>query len=82
MLAPREQAWEGKSLGEICRQLKDPARNGERTLAELHEHMAEDGLVGWGWHPGEGRAPAPGSQEQLGILVKAWIDSGAACPQG
>lgn len=82
MLAPREQAWEGKSLGEICRQLKDPARNGDRTLAELHEHMAEDGLVGWGWHPGEGRTPAPGSQQQLGALVQAWIDSGAACPDG
>ena len=79
-LAPREMAWENKALGEICEQLKDPERNGHRTLAELHEHMAEDDLVGWGWHPGAGRQPAPGTQQILGALVQAWIDTGAACP--
>ena len=26
-LAPREMAWEGKTLAEICTQIKDPARN-------------------------------------------------------
>ena len=25
MVAPIEMAWEGKSVGEICRQIKDPA---------------------------------------------------------
>jgi hypothetical protein len=44
--------------------------------------MANDGLVGWGWHPGPGRDPAPGDQQTFGALAKAWIDSGAACPQG
>jgi hypothetical protein len=44
------------------------------------EHLAKDDLVGWGWHPGEGRNPAPGSQQQLGELVRYWIDTGAACP--
>src|ERR1700704_1258998 len=29
-LAPIEMAWQGKPLGEICRQLKDPKRNGGR----------------------------------------------------
>ena len=29
-LAPREMGWEGKTLGEICAQIKDPARNGNR----------------------------------------------------
>jgi hypothetical protein len=42
--------------------------------------MAEDSLVGWGWHPGAGRAPAPGTQAEFGALIKAWADSGAACP--
>jgi hypothetical protein len=79
-LAPIEMAWEGKSIGEICRQIKDPRRNGGRDLALLHEHLAHDDLVGWAWNPGPGRDPAPGTQEQLGALVKAWIDSGAACP--
>ena len=69
-----------QSAAEICAQLKDPERNGGRSMAELHEHNAEDGLVGWGWHPGEGREPAPGSQEIFGELTKAWIDTGSACP--
>jgi hypothetical protein len=79
-LAPLEMAWEGKSVGAICQQLKDPARNGGRTLELLYEHFAKDDLVAWGWEPGEGRDPAPGSQKQLGELVQAWIDSGAECP--
>ena len=79
-LAPIEMAWEGKSIGEICRQIKDPRRNGGRDLALLHEHLAHDDLVAWAWNPGPGRDPAPGTQEQLGELVKAWIDSGAECP--
>ena len=79
-LAPIEMAWEGKSMGEICRQIKDPQRNGGRSLELLHEHLAKDELVGWGWHPGPGRDPVPGTQARLGELIKAWIDSGAACP--
>jgi len=73
-------AWQHKSLAEICTQLKDPARNGGKTLNQIVEHMAHDSLVGWGWKPGVGREPAPGSQASFGALVKAWADSGAACP--
>lgn len=80
-LAPIEMAWEGKTLGQICAQLKDRARNGGKTLAEIHKHNAEDSLVGWGWNPGAGREPAPGTQAQFGALTKAWIDAGAACPK-
>jgi hypothetical protein len=79
-LAPVEMAWEGKSVGEICTQLKDKARNGGRDLTLLHEHVAKDDLVAWGWNPGTGRDPAPGTQEQLGELIQAWIDTGAQCP--
>jgi hypothetical protein len=79
-LAPREMAWEGKSVGEICRQLKDKDKNGGRDLAMIHEHLAGDDLVAYGWHPGKDRAPAPGTQQQLGDLVQAWIDTGAECP--
>jgi hypothetical protein len=80
-LAPIEMAWEGKSIADICRQLIDRDRNGGRDLALLHEHMAKDDLVAWGWNPGAGRDPAPGTQERLGELIKAWIDTGAQCPQ-
>lgn len=81
-LAPIEMAWQGKSLGQICAQIKDPNRNGGKTMAQLIHHMAEDELVGWGWNPGAGRTPAPGTQKQFGELIKAWADAGAACPKG
>jgi hypothetical protein len=79
-LAPHEMAWEGKTLGEICAQIKDPARNGNRSLATLVEHIGEDHLVGWAWAPGPGRKPAPGTQREAGALVAAWIETGSACP--
>jgi hypothetical protein len=41
-LAPIEMAWQGKSMSEICQQLKDPQRNGGRSLALLHDHLAGD----------------------------------------
>ncbi len=79
-LAPAEMAWMGVPLGRICEQLKDPARNGGKSLDALHHHMAEDVLVGWGWDPGPGLEPVPGTQRALGELIRAWIDTGAACP--
>jgi hypothetical protein len=79
-IAPLSMTWQNKSLGEICRQLKDVSRNGGRDLAELQEHVAKDELVAYGWDPGEGREPAPGSQKLAGELVQAWIDTGAECP--
>lgn len=79
-LAPAEMAWVGKTEGEICRQLKDPKRNGNKTLAQLVEHNTNDHLVGWGWNPGKGRTPAPGTQAQFGALTAAWVASGAHCP--
>jgi hypothetical protein len=79
-LAPREMAWEGKTLGEICVQIKDPKRNGNRSLADLIHHIGEDTLVGWAWSPGFGRRPAPGTQKEAGALAEAWVKTGAACP--
>jgi hypothetical protein len=78
-LAPIEMAWQGKTLGEICRQLLDPARS-HMTQEELLHHMANDELVGWAWHPGANRKPVPGTQAEFGALIKAWLESGAKCP--
>ena len=80
-LAPREMGWQGRTLAEICVQIKDPARNGGRSLAQIAEHIGTDSLVGWAWAPGADRAPAPGTQQQMGALIEAWIASGAACPR-
>ena len=79
-LAPIQMAWVGKSPHAICEQMKDPARNGRRSLAETVEHNAHDKLVAWGWNPGHGRNPAPGTQEELGRIVQAWVETGAECP--
>lgn len=82
LLAPIEMAWVGKSLGEICEQIKDPKRNGGKTLDQIVEHNAHDELVAYGWEPGAGRKPAPGTQAQFGELMRAWQENGAHCPKG
>jgi hypothetical protein len=79
-LAPREMAWESKTLAEICEQIKDPARNGNRSLQDLIHHIGTDTLVGWAWAPGYGRQPAPGTQKEAGALTEAWVQTGAVCP--
>ena len=79
-LAPASMAWEGKSLGQICEQLKDRNRNGGRDLAAIVKHVTTDSLVLWGWNPGPSREPAPGTNAQFGALMQAWADTGAACP--
>jgi hypothetical protein len=80
-LAPKVMAWQGRTPRSLCEQLKDPARNGGKSLAELVEHNAHDELVGWGWKPGADRVPAPGTQEGFGALVAAWAKDGAECPR-
>lgn len=79
-MAPSEMVWEGKTLSEICVQMRDPERNGGRSLTDLVHHIGDDTLVGWAWNPGTGRTPAPGTQKQAKALVQAWVDTGAACP--
>lgn len=81
-LAPLDMAWTDKSLAEICGQLKDPERNGGRSLKEVERHMAEDPLVGWAWTPGADREPAPGTQEAFAELIREWVATGAECPSG
>ncbi|MEM8770840.1 MAG: hypothetical protein AAGD92_04225 [Pseudomonadota bacterium] len=79
-LPPAEMAWWEKSANEICEQIKDPARNGNRTLADIADHIAHDELVHWGWSPGPGREPAPYSAETVANFVNVWASGGAPCP--
>lgn len=79
-LAPAEMVWFGKSSAEICAQISDPERNGGKTLMEVADHVRDDALVGWGWKPGPGREPAPGSAEETYRAIEAWIAGGAPCP--
>jgi hypothetical protein len=80
-LAPASMAWEGKSLAQICVQLKDPQRNGNRDLTAILKHVTTDSLVKWGWAPGPGRAPAPGTNAEFVALLDAWIATGAHCAE-
>ncbi len=71
--------WEGLSAKALCELLKDPARNGHRSVQQIVEHM-QTPLVQWGWHPGEGREPVPMPFDEFLAKVKQWADGGAACP--
>ena len=71
--------FEDKTPGELCRQLKDPAKNGGRTIEEIIRHVTADPLVLWGWNPGEGRT-VPRSHDEFAGKMKEWADNGAACP--
>ena len=73
-------AWKGLSIGELCRTLKDPAKNGNRSLQDLIPHM-DTSLVRWAWNPGPGRTVPPLSHDEFVSRLKEWIDAGAACPE-
>ncbi len=79
-LAPREMAWQGRSVADICAQIKDEKRNGGMSLAAVAHHMENDPLVSYGWRPPRQLDPVPGNQPLFVELVRAWIDTGAACP--
>jgi hypothetical protein len=72
--------FEGKSAGDLCRQLKDPQQNGGRTLEAAIEHLDADPLVFWGWVPGDGRSIPPLSHAEFVQKMREWIEKGAACP--
>ena len=79
-LAPLTMAWEGLDDHQLAEALKDPTRNGRRSLEQLYEHMAHDELVGWAWQPGGTREPVPIPRDAFAKLVREWIDTGAVSP--
>jgi hypothetical protein len=81
-LPPRDMPmiWQALTDRGICEQLKDPARNGHRSVDLIVAHFTTDKLVAWGWNPGPGRAAVPMSREEFAAKVKQWASNGAACP--
>jgi hypothetical protein len=69
------------SSAELCRVLKDPARNGGKSAEQLLEHVAEDKLVLWGWNPGGERRPVPVPHARFVDAVRTWVSGGMACPE-
>ncbi|MBR0937876.1 hypothetical protein [Bradyrhizobium jicamae] len=79
-LAPSSMLWQGLSSGDLCRMLKDTARNGGRDGAKLIEHMESEPLVLWGWNPGGDRTPVPMPHDEFVNEVKTWVAGGMTCP--
>ncbi len=73
--------FQGKTQAALCEQLKDPGRNGQRTLAALLEHVSHDALVLWAWKPGGKRTVPPLSHETFVTAFSTWVASEGACPQ-
>jgi len=78
--ANMKMVFQGKSPRELAAQLKDPNRNGNKTLDQLIDHVSNDQLVLGGWHPGDGRKLPPLSHADFAKNFKAWIDKGAYLP--
>jgi hypothetical protein len=80
-LAPVEADWFGRSSVEICEQLRDPERNGDRDMMELAEHLDHDVILHWAWAPGGTREPAPYSLQEHVNDILTWGIAGMPCPQ-
>jgi len=78
-LAPVEAEWFGKSSVEVCQQLRDPERNGDRDFMEIAQHLDHDLILHWAWNPGGGREPAPYSLQEHVNDVLAWGVAGNPC---
>ncbi len=73
--------FQGKSPRELADQLKDPKRNGGKTLEQLVEHVTHDKLVLWGWDPGVGRTKPPLSHAEFAEKFREWVEKGAPLPE-
>jgi hypothetical protein len=72
--------FQGKTPRQLAAQLLNPRTNGNKTTAQLIEHVSSDALVLWGWNPGEGRALPPLSHEEFVKHFNVWINNGAYLP--
>lgn len=81
--ADQKMVFQGLTAGQLCRQFKDPSKNGgKKTLAEAMDHIfKKDPLVMWGWNPGNGRTVPPMTFEAFTAKVQEWVDNGGACPE-
>jgi mono/diheme cytochrome c family protein len=73
--------FQGKGPRELADQLKDPKRNGGKTLEQLLEHVTSDKLVLWGWEPGDGRSKPPLTHAEFAGKFREWVEKGAASPE-
>ena len=79
--ADMPMVFQGKTPKQLCEQMKDPAKNGNRTPEQVVEHVREAPIVLWGWNPGEGRTPVSISHVEFVKHMTDWVKKGAACPE-
>ncbi len=79
-LPPANQMFLGITPSELCANLKDPSKTGNRDLAQLLDHVQNDALVKWGWNPGGKRTLPPLTHEKFVAAFKTWVESDGACP--
>jgi hypothetical protein len=81
-LPPSEHpmVFQGKTPTALCEQLKNPAHNGGKTLAQLLDHVSHDPLVLWGWQPGGKRQAPPLPHDKFVAAFTAWVAADGACP--
>jgi len=71
---------------QLCRVLRDPAKNGGMSVAQLEGHFDTDPLVQWAWSPGmdlqgRRREPPPIPRAEFMQAVREWLRNGAPCPR-
>jgi alcohol dehydrogenase (cytochrome c) len=77
-----------KSGPQLCSDLKDKSKNGNRDFAQLVHFIETDPFIPWAWNPGtraSGQArtqPPVATYDEFFTTFKAWLDAGAPCPEG
>lgn len=81
--ADQKMVFQGLTVGELCRNLKDPKKNGGHigAAASMEHILKKDPLVTWAWNPGNGRTTPPMSFEEFTKHINDWVANGGACPK-
>jgi mono/diheme cytochrome c family protein len=79
-MPPRSMSWAKLPIGQLCRTLKDPTKNGRRSLKAIIKHIEEDSLVHWSWDPGGARESIAMPHHVFVEFAEEWVRSGAHCP--
>ncbi|HEY5808926.1 MAG TPA: hypothetical protein VIT67_13205 [Povalibacter sp.] len=78
--AHQKMVFIGLDASQLCSTIKDPQRNGGKSMDQLFEHISHDKLVLWGWDPGLGRKPVDIAHADFVAAFRSWMQAGAPCP--
>ena len=79
--APINMVWQDLSSPVLCNRFKAASiERFKNPPPDLIEHMQEEPLVTWAWHPGGERTPIPMPHDEFVDQVKIWVAGDMACP--